>query len=181
MLEALERRMKQFRSREQLWPLRVPREPVPLDDVIEEALGEDRARFDPMTLKSRTLLHLRWDDGSTWEVWVCALPSGMKLFCDTGESQSHVLASGGRNAGDDTDRLFLERLAESAGEDFGIEMAGGAPSRVRSSIDDRPFLIDVFVNLFEVTGVESSIRGGAKAADFRTDVEQWLGHALNGS
>ena len=48
----------------------------------------------------------------------------------------------GRNAGDETDRQFLMLLSESAGETFGIEMAGGAPTRVRSSIADRAFLVD---------------------------------------
>jgi hypothetical protein len=72
------------------------------------------------------------------------LPSNRKLFCDTGEEESRVLASAGRHAGDETVRLFLERLAESGGQDFGIEMSGGAPSRVRSSGADREFLVDTF-------------------------------------
>ena len=182
VLEALERRIKQFRTREELYPLRVPREPLPLDAVIEEALGGE-GRVDPLSLRSRTLLHLAWDDGSAWEVWVIALPSGMKLFCDSGAGGYHVLATGGRNQGDETDRLFLERLAASAGEDFGIEMAGGAPSRVRSSIVDREFLVDVFVELFETTGVQESIRSDNQQPalpphDFRADVERWLGEAL---
>ena len=40
VLEALEVRVKQFRRREELWPIRVPVEPVGLDEVIEEALGD---------------------------------------------------------------------------------------------------------------------------------------------
>ena len=201
VLEALERRVKQFRTREELYPIRVPREPLPLDEVIEEALGDAGPRFDPMALRSRTLLHLAWDDGSTWDVWVATLPSGLKLFCGSGGGQDHVLGTGGRHPGDETDRLFLERLAVSAGEDFGIEMVGGAPSRVRSSIADRAFLIDVFLELFETTGVQDSVRHsrsgppapepepagvrtpdtGARnrdGADFRSDVERWLGQAL---
>jgi hypothetical protein len=191
VLEALESRAKQFRTREELYPIRVPREPLPLDDVIDEALGEERGRFDAITLRARTLLRLEWHDGSMWEAWVARLPSGLRLFCDTGPEASHVLASGGRNAGDETDRLFLERLAESAGQDFGIEMAGGAPTRVRSSIADRAFLIDVFVALFEETGMEASVRAdladrnsrtsgdaGGEGKDFRADVERWLGHVL---
>ena len=35
VLEALEGLAKQFRRREELWPLRVPREPVGLDDVMD--------------------------------------------------------------------------------------------------------------------------------------------------
>jgi hypothetical protein len=191
VLEALEARAKQFKTREDLYPIRVPREPLPLDEVIEEALGDERRRFDTMTLRARTLLRLEWNDGSTWQAWVAMLPSGLRLFCDTGPEASHLLASGGRNAGDETDRLFLERLAESAGQDFGIEMAGGAPSRVRSSIADRGFLVDVFVTLFEETGLESEIRSELAAleprapaasdavyTDFRADVDRWLGYAL---
>ena len=70
VLEALERRVKQFRRREELWPIRVPGEPVPLDDVIEEALGDTARQFDSSTLRTRTLLHLAWDDGASWDAWV---------------------------------------------------------------------------------------------------------------
>lgn len=190
VLEALEARAKQFRTREELYPIRVPRDPLPLDDVLEEALGDEQRRFDPIALRARTLLRLEWDDGSVWEAWVAMLPSGLRLFCDTGPEATHVLASGGRNAGDETDRLFLERLAESAGQDFGIEMAGGAPSRVRSSITDRGFLVDVFVALFEETGLEGELRAELAAfepdpaaaddtaADFRVEVDRWLGYTL---
>jgi hypothetical protein len=190
VLETLESRAKQFRTREVLYPIRVPHEPLPLDEVIEEALGDEGRRFDPLSMRARTLLRLEWDDGSVWDAWVVMLPSGLRLFCDAGPEGMHVLASGGRNAGDETDRLFLERLAESAGQDFGIEMAGGAPSRVRSSIDDRAFLVDVFVALFEETGVEAHVREEVADAshataeadparrDFRSDVERWLGRAL---
>jgi hypothetical protein len=188
VLEALERRAKQFRTREDLYPCRIPREPVPFADVIKEALPDDDHRFDPLTLRSRTLLHLTWEEGSTWEVWIVALPSGLKLFCAVGDEDPHILASGGRHAGSETDRQFLALLAESGGQHFGIEMSGGAPSRVRSSLDDREFLVDVFVELFEVTGTENSVRlclsehqprsrpdpSQSEAEDFRVDVERWL-------
>ena len=191
VLEVLEARAKQFRTREELYPLRVLREPLPLEQILEEALGDERSRFDPIALRARTLLRLEWEDGSIWETWVAMLPSGLRLFCDTGPEAAHVLASGGRNAGDETDRLFLERLAQSAGQDFGIEMTGGAPSSVRSSIADRSFLVDVFVTLFEETGLVGGVRAElealephARAAvneggiDFRADVDRWLGYAL---
>jgi hypothetical protein len=191
VLEALEREVKQFRTREELYPLRVPREPVALDDVIAPVLGEEHRRFDLRTLRSRTVLHLAWDDGSAWDLWAIVLPSGLKLFCDTGEEETRILASGGRNLGDETDRLLLELLAESGGGHFGIELSGGAPARVRSSIPDRPFLVDIFVNLFEGTGIEDSIRGAwgtpgsARAADrhegrdFRAEVSAWLDAVLD--
>jgi hypothetical protein len=66
---------------------------------------------------------------------------------------------------------LLERLAESRGRHFGIEMAGPAPDRVRSSIGDREFLADVFVELFEGTEAEASIGSGG---DFRDHVVRWL-------
>jgi hypothetical protein len=180
VLEALERRTKQFRSREVLWPLRVPGEPVRLDDVIEEAIGDGARVFDARTLRSRTLLQLSWEDGGSWDAWVIALPSKAKLYCDSDDEETRVLASGGRNEGEESDRVFLQLLAESGGELFGIEMSGGAPSRVRSSITDRAFLVEFFVNLFEVIGAEESVRAAiartptGKGHDFQHDVEEWL-------
>ena len=70
-------------------------------------------------------------------------------------------------------------------------MAGGAPTRVRSSIAERTFLVDVFVNLFEVRAMETEVRqdleeraaelghlgppeSTAEGLDFRLDVERWL-------
>ncbi len=184
VLEALDRRTRQFRSREELWPLRVPAEPVPLDEVIQKTLGDDARLFDEGTLRARTLLRLSWDDGGSWDAWVVALPSKAKLYCDSDHEETRILASGGRNEGDESDRAFLHLLAESGGQHFGIEMWGGAPSRVRSSITDRSFLVDCFVNLFEVTGAEDSVRDAIAAGprdpgrDFQHDVEAWLGQSL---
>ena len=186
VLEALESRIKQFRSREELWPLRVPHQPLLLEDVIDDALGDERRRFDPATLRSRTLLQLTWDDGSRWEAWVTVLPSKLKVFCDSSHDETRVLASGGKNEGDETDRLFLQLLAESGGRHFGLEMSGGAPSRVRSSVADREFLVDLFVNLFEGTEVERAVAdvaaqdatGASDGRDFRGDVARWLKRVL---
>ena len=191
VLEALELAAKQFRTREELFPIRIPREPIRLDELIERTLGDDSPRFDSSSLRARTILRLEWDDGSAWDAWVIMLPSQLRLFCDSGADETRVLASGGRNAGDKTDRQFLTLLSESAGEVFGIEMAGGAPTRVRSSIADRAFLVDVFVNLFEVRAMEAAIRTDlaerepvagpdgllaetVEGTDFRLDVERWL-------
>ncbi len=184
VLEMLERRVKQFRRREELWPIRVPAEPIALNEVIGEALGEDSRRFDPASLRNRTLLQLEWTDGARWEVWAIALPSKTKLYCDSDGEEIRLLASGGRNEGDESDRVFLHTLAETAGEAYGIESAGGAPARVRSSIADRAFLVEFFVNLFEVTGAEASVRAAIPTQardgghDFQQDVEEWLKVAL---
>jgi hypothetical protein len=184
VLDALEQRIKQFLRRDELWPLRVPREPVLLDSVVRQALPDEHRRFDISSLRSRTLLSLEWREGSRWEAWVGVLPSGFKIYCDSGEDEHRVLASGGRNEGDESDRAFLELFAESAGQHFGVEMSGGAPASVRSPLD-RTFLVDCFVNLFEVTGTEESVReqlpGGSiteNGHDFRSDVERWLDVAV---
>jgi hypothetical protein len=187
VLDALDERVKQFRPREELWPLRVPHEPIPLDDVIAGAIADERRAFDPITLRSRTLLHLEWPDGSGWDAWVTVLPSRFKLYCDSSDEETRLLASGGRNEGEESDRAFLELIAESAGAHFGIEMSGGAPALVRSSVGDREFLAELFVNLFEVTGAEASVRAQLPpregptregGIDFRADVEEWLDRAL---
>jgi hypothetical protein len=183
ILEALELRVKSFRRREELFPLRVPHEPLPLRDIVDEALGPGGRHVDPGMLRSRSLLQFGWDDGTTWELWVIVLPSKVKVYCDSGVEGPRILASGGRNEGDETDRVFLQLLAESGSAHFGIEMSGEAPRRVRSWIADREFLVDVLVELFEVSAMEASVRSQLAAADtlphpdgtdFRSDVARWL-------
>jgi hypothetical protein len=185
VVRALEETVKQFRTRHELWPLRVPREPV----LFEALLGRTiEGTFDPLGLRSRTLLWLEWEDGATWELWVIALPSGLKLYCDTGGGETRLLASGRRDSEIETDRHFMELLSESAGEHFGIEMDGGPPSRVRSNLADGTLVLDFFVNLFEVLGMEEEVRtvigrrgsnwpagSSSRSGDFRVEVEQWLG------
>lgn len=186
VLEAIDSAIKQFRRREDLWPLRVPHEPILLADLLARARTDDGPTFDPAALRSRLLLQLEWEDGSRWETWVSILPSGFKAYFDAIEEETRLLASGGRNEGDESDRVFLQLLAESAGGHFGIEMSGGAPVRVRTALDDREFLVDLFVELFEVTGTEDSVRRQLPDADgrpgpgtdFRADVERWLERAI---
>lgn len=184
VLEALDERVKQFVIREDVWPLRIPHEPLPLGDLVDHVLGDEARTFDLGSLRSRSLMALEWEDGSSWETWVIVLPSRLKLYCDSSDDESRILASGGRNEGDESDRIFLELLAESAGEDFGIEMSGGAPVRVRTSIADRDFIVEMFLGLFEVAGKEDEIRkaldpgAGPRGRDFRDDVEAWLDQVL---
>jgi hypothetical protein len=177
VLQALEEAIRQFRTRQELWPLRVPNAPLSLDDLIERTLEE--GPFDPLSLRARTLLWLQWPDGESWELWVIALPSGLKLYCDTGGGETRMLATGRRDSEIETDRLLLERLSQSAGQHFGIEMAGGPPSKVRSPIEDRALVVDFFVNLFEVEEMEGEIREviADHHDDFRADVEAWLSRA----
>ncbi|NUR54198.1 MAG: hypothetical protein HOQ29_07115 [Acidobacteria bacterium] len=179
-IEALERWAKQFRSHENLWPFRVPHEPLPLDDIVRGALAGEGGTLDAADLRSRTVLRMEWTDGTAWEAWVIALPSGIMLYCDGDGDETRILASAKRSNPIEADRFFLELLAESRGEHFGIEMAGVAPDRVRTSIGDREFLVDVFVELFEGTDAERSIRAALRSegTDFRDDVERWLGHTL---
>ena len=173
VVQALEEAVKQFRSRQELWPLRVPREPISFEALVARTID---TKFDPLTLRSRTLLWLEWPDGATWELWVIALPSGLKLYCDTGGGETRLLASGRRDSEIETDRHLMELLSESAGEHFGIEMDGGPPSRVRSNLTDGTLVVDFFVNLFEVLGMEEEVRAvlGDRRSDFRLDVENWL-------
>jgi hypothetical protein len=171
-LEALEDRAKQFRGREEIWPFRAPHAPLNLERIVEGVPVD--------ALRSRTVLRLEWPDAA-WELWTIALPSGILLYCDSGGDESRVLASAKRGNPSEADGFFLERLAESRGEFFGIEMAGPAPDRVRASIGDRAFLADVFVELFEGTGAEHDVRASAEATDrrdFRTDVVRWLDRVL---
>jgi len=166
-LEALDERVKQFRGREEIWPFRVPHEPLNLDGIVDGV---------PMNaLRSRTVLRLDWAD-TTWELWTIVLPSGIFLYCDSDGHEPRVLASAKRGNPSEADGFFLERLAESRGEFFGIEMAGPAPDRVRSSIGDREFLADVFVELFEDTQAANGI--ARNSPDFRLDVTAWLARVL---
>ena len=172
-LEALELRAKQFRSRDGLWPFRVPHEPLDLDEILERtAEGDAPPAAD--ALRSRTVLEFLWDR-HRWELWVIALPSGILLYCDSDGQESRILASVKRGNPGEADGFFLERLAESRGREFGIEMAGPAPDRVRSSIGDRDFLADVFVEMFEGTEAAAGIGTGG---DFREHVVRWLGEVL---
>ena len=192
VFDALQQRAREFRTREELWPLRVPRAPLLFDEVLARALPDAHLGFDVKSVRARTLLRLEWDGGGIWDAWVIVLPSRLKLYCDSDEEETRILASGGPNEGSESDRAFLQLLAESGGRHFGIEMAGGAPSQVRSSIEDRRFLVEVFLNLFEVTGTEESVRralaapgarvpadDGVLGADFRTDVERWLDRVMD--
>ena len=160
-IEALELRAKQFRSREGIWPFRVPHEPLDLDEIAAGARSKSDAR---------TVLRMEWTDHA-WDLWVIHLPSGILLYGDSDGEESRILASAKRGNPGDADGFFLERLAGSRGHDFGIEMAGPAPDRVRSSIGDREFLADVFVELFEGTEAGASIGSGG---DFRDHVVRWL-------
>ena len=181
VLQALERSVAQFRTRQEIWPLRVPAAPLLLDRIIRRTLEHEAPGFDVGALRSRSLLQLKWEDGSSWHLWVIVLGSGIKLYCDSTGEESRILASGRRDSEIDSDALFLELLAESAGETFGIEFTGGPPSRVRASIDKR-LLLDFFVHLLEVARMEDDVRRAlgvvARAGDFRDEVARWLDQTM---
>ncbi len=166
---------------------RVPHEPLLLDALIDDALGRDGGFLDPDDLRARTIIRFEWNDDGTWDAWAIALPSGVTLFCDSDGEENRLLASVRRGSQDEADRFFLELLAESRGEHFGIGMAGGAPDHVRTAIADREFLADLFVELFEGTAAERAIHRaaarGRKTAtaggrDFRAEVSRWLDYVL---
>jgi len=77
VLEALELRVKQFLRREELWPLRIPREPLVLESIVRQILADEAGAFNLESLRARTLLSFEWADGSWWLGWVGALPSGL--------------------------------------------------------------------------------------------------------
>jgi hypothetical protein len=172
--DALEDRIKQFRGYEDVWPFRIPHEPLALDEVLAGVAVE------PEALRSRTVLSFEWSDGSRWELWAIAMPSGISVYCDAGGGEVRVLASVRRGNPLEADGFMLELLAESRGAHFGIELVGDAPARVRTSIADREFLVDVFVELFEGSEAERSISKTA-GEDFRDAVTRWLAGALGKS
>lgn len=167
---------------------RVPHEPLVLEPLIADALAGEGGDLEADELRSRTLIRFAWNDDGTWEAWAMALPSGLTLYCDSDGEENRLLASVKRGSQEEADRFFLELLAESRGEHFGIAMAGGAPDQVRAAITDRDFLTFFFVELFEGTAAERSIHrliGSRKQAidnvdgrDFRVEVSRWLDHVL---
>lgn len=169
-LEAIEDRIKQFRGYEDLWPFRIPHEPLALDAVLAGTKADIRM------LRPRTVLSFEWADGSRWELFAIALPSGITVYGDEGTGETRVLASVRRGNALEADGFMLELLAESRGAHFGIELVGDAPERVRTSIVDRAFLIDVFVELFEGSDAEGSIPKSA-GEDFGDAVARWLSGA----
>ena len=135
VIEALELRVKQFRGREDIWPFRVPHQPLDLEEIIDRVVdGEGLVEAD--ALRSRTVLEFHWGP-HRWELWVLALPSGILVYCDADGDETRIFASAKRGNPGEADGFFLERLAESRGELFGIEMAGPAPGR-RALVDRRP-------------------------------------------
>lgn len=185
VLQALDSRARQFRSREDVWPFRVPHEPLALEPIVETALEGEPATMDVRALRSRPVLSLEWTDGpDEWEAWALTLPSGVHLYGDRGGGETRVLASVKRGSIVEADRFFLERLGESRGHAFGIELGGSVPDGVRTSVDDRDLIGDVFVDLFEATPAEAAIQrlltdrapahAEATGRDFREDVMRWL-------
>ena len=193
VLEALDSRARQFRSRDDAWPFRMPHEPLDLEALIRDALAAGGGSIDPASLRSRSVLRLDWSDGGVWDLWAVTLPSGLYVYCDSDTHESRVLASVKRGNAGEADGFFLERLAESRGHVFGIEMAGAPPDHVRSSIGDREFLADVFTELFEGTDAEADLKDAdgrlrdassgltaeATGTDFHAVVVRWLGRVLS--
>ena len=176
VLEALERRARQFRSRDDSWPFRMPHEPIDLEAIVADALAGEDGTVPVAALRTRSVLRMEWGADDTWELWAVTLASGVHVYCDSSGDETRVLASAKRGAPTEADGFFLERLAESRGHLFGIEMAGVLPDRVRSSIGDRAFLADVFVELLENTEAGAAL---GTAPDFHALVVAWLDRVLS--
>lgn len=177
VLEALELRVKQFRAREDTHPFRVPHAPLHLGALIDDALAGDGGTIGEDELRSRFVLSLHWHDGATWSAWVITLPSGIHVYCDSDAHETRVLGSLKRGSALEADHFFLELLAESSGHAFGIEMGADLPDRIRTTMADREFLTDVFVEMFEGTPSQAMIQARGFAGerhDFRGDVASWL-------
>lgn len=168
--------MKQFRRDHAIWPFRRPHDPLDLSRLIQTTLGSNPPSA-IVALRSRTVMEMQWPGGETWSAWVATLPSGIHVYCDSYDGEHRVLASVRRGSAVEADRFFLELLSESRGYHFGIEMGGGAPVKVRTTIADRDFLGDVLLELFEGTEAEADIRSGT--VDFRIDLDRWLLEALD--
>jgi hypothetical protein len=176
LLGTLEQRVTHFRRHEDIWPFRRPHEPLDLSRLIPSPLGT-RSPFPVIdALRPRTVLTMQWSEGETWTTWAITLPSGIHVYGDSDAIEHRVLASAKRGNAMEADRFFLELLAESRGQHFGIEMSGGAPSRITTSIADRAFLAEILVDLLEGTPAEADLRSAA--GDFRLDVERWLSAVL---
>ena len=142
VLEALERRAKQFRSYENIWPSGSLtsrwRSPTSSTKRVAQNGGSDHlsgARASREMLRTRTVLEMRWDEEQAWEAWAVNLASGIIVYCDDDGDEARVLASAKRGNPLEADGFFLELLAETRGHAFGMEMAGDAP--VRSNVDRR--------------------------------------------
>jgi hypothetical protein len=165
VLEALERRAR----------------PLDLDGIAREALAGEDGSVGIDALRTRGVLRLEWAAGDVWDLSAVTLPSGLHLYCDSDGRETRVLASAKRGTPSDADGFFLERLAESRGHLFGIEMAGAPPDRVRSAIGDREFLADVFVELLEGSDAEFRLKAEATGdtGDFRSVIVRWLERVLS--
>jgi hypothetical protein len=176
VMEALERQVKQFRRQEDIWPFRVPHEPLDLEALIDNVLMDSDGTISADDLRSRYVLSMYWPDGHAWESWAVTLPSGIHVHCDTNGLEHRLLSSIKRGSALEADRFFLELLSESHGAAFGIQMGAAAPSRVKTPMDDRDFLADVFVDLLEGTPAGRDIE--SDSGDFRVDVVHWLDEVL---
>ncbi|HWK09135.1 MAG TPA: hypothetical protein VNR64_03740 [Vicinamibacterales bacterium] len=181
LLDALDQRVKQFRRSDDISPFRRPHDPLDLLSLIPSVLSDLSIASAVDALRSRTVIRMEWPDGGAWEAWVATLPSGIHAYFDTDGTEHRLLASVKRGSAIEADRFFVELLAESRGHHFGIEMHGGAPARIRTSLDDREWLADIFVELFEGTEAEGQIQStasGGVSGDFRVDVERWMADVL---
>jgi hypothetical protein len=154
----------------------MPHEPLELDAIVAGALAGEDGTVGPGALRTRGVLRMDWLTGDAWDLWAITLPSGLHVYCDSDARETRVLASAKRGTPAEADGFFLERLAESRGQLFGIEMAGAPPDRVRASIGDRAFLADVFVELFEDTEAAAALGAGP---DFHAVVVAWLERVLS--
>ena len=190
VLEALEGRVKQFLRREELWPLRVPREPLL---VRRRPPAGDRRRGAPVRCRVAEVAHRccrsNGQTAAAGRRGSACLPSGLKIYCDTGERREPACW---RRAGATKGTRATGRFSSCSPSRRAVTSASRWPAARRDRCDHRWTASSWSIassNLFEVTGSEDSLRAqlpeppDADAAppggrDFRADVERWLDAAL---
>ncbi len=173
VLEALELSAKQFRTREELFPIRIPREPsgstnsssAPSATTAQRSIRPRCARA-PCFASSGTM-GARGTRGSS----CCHLSCGSSATTWRGMKNARARLRRAKRRRRNRPAVPHPPLG-IGGRDLRHRDGGRRSDRVRSSIADRAFLVDVFVNLFEVRAMEAAIaptsRSGAIAGDGTT-------------
>lgn len=120
-----------------------------------ETLGADAwdefNGFEGLGLKETVLLDVEWDAGpgasSCWGVYTVTLPSGRRAYMqiDDNDEEPRLLAISEKNWKRHVDLEFLQQALSDPYRYIG----NSPPSRIYTTIDSFPFLIDLFTTLFE--------------------------------
>lgn len=140
--------------------------PIPLRAKFKEfkrRMGEafhDEWGF-PWGLRDPAILKMDWSgfpgSGSTWSLSAIVLPSGRRLYiaeAATGwDDETIVVAGSSELWSPKDDRRVLQHIFVDNGAEIGGVLSS-PPSHVFTSVGSFPFLIDLFVALFDAAGSE---------------------------